>query len=322
MLCRRHGAQLCYTPILHSKLFAESAAYRERNFSTCAGDRHLVAQFCANDPQTLLDAAKLIEHQVDAVDINLGCPQMIARRGRYGAYLMEDWPLIFQLVRRLHDGLSVPVFCKIRVFPDADKTVAYAQMLESAGCQLLAVHGRTREQRKTYDGDGRFVAADWAIIKRIKESVSVPVIANGNIQTLDDVERCLQFTGADAVMSALAALCNPALFSGRSAVSDFDLVYEYLQLARHYDTNVNWVRAHLGKMLEAYFADYRDKLLPLFNNECHNIDGVESIVRDLQRVVQSGRGPLPPSPKSPPSDDPLPCFGSDYFDRTLVDIFA
>jgi len=319
MLCRRYGANLCYTPMLHSKQFLESATYRERNFSTCSGDRPLVAQFCANDPQTLLQAAKLIEHQCDAIDINLGCPQMIARRGRYGAYLMEDWPLIFQLVQQLHQGLSVPVFCKIRVFPDADKTVEYAKMLESAGCQLLAVHGRTRDQRKTYDGDGHFVAADWAIIKRIKESVCVPVIANGNIQTFDDLEQCLRFTGADAVMSALTLLRNPALFSGRS-VPDFELVYEYLELAREHETNVNWVRAHLGKMLEPYFADYRDLLLPLFS-DCHTLDRAQCIVGDLQAAVAAGRGPLA-QPDSTHVDQSLLLFASDTFDRPLLDIFA
>jgi len=320
LLCRRYGAQLCYTPMLHSKQFAESASYRDKNFSTCDTDRPLVAQFCANDPHTLLQAAKFVEHRCDAVDINLGCPQMIARRGHYGAYLMEDWPLIFQLVRQLHESLAVPVFCKIRMFPDADKTVEYAKMLESAGCQLLAVHGRTRDQRKSFNSDGSFVSADWAVIKRVKEAVSIPVFANGNIQHFDDIEQCMSYTGADGVMSALALLRNPALFSGRP-VSDFDLVYEYLQLASEHDTNLGWIRGHLGKMLEPYFDDYLDVLLPLFQDACCSVEQATAVVRQLQAVVATGRGRVralkPPLVEATTLTDADACldFGS-------LDIFA
>jgi len=233
---------------------------------------------------------------------------MIARRGRYGAYLMEDWPLVFQLVRKLHESLSVPVFCKIRVFPDADKTVEYAKMLESAGCQLLAVHGRTRDQRKVLAGDGSFLAADWAVIKRVKEAVSIPVFANGNIQSFDDIERCMSFTGADGVMSALALLRNPALFSGRS-VPDFDLAFEYLELAREHETNLGWVRGHLGKMLEPYFDDYLDVMQPLFQ-DCCTVDRAVAIVRQLQAVVAAGRGRVEaPKLSTPVLDDATPLVG-------------
>lgn len=127
-------------------------------------DRPLVAQFCAHDPVALLAGAKAIEHTVDAVDINLGCPQEIARKGRYGAFLMDDWPLIHSLskyifarmyslqssttaVSTLHEGLNVPVTAKFRVFETVEKTVEYAKMLESAGAQILTCHGRLREQR-------------------------------------------------------------------------------------------------------------------------------------------------------------------------------
>ena len=124
MLCRRHGSTAAYTPMLHSRIFLEDRGYREEHFTTCEGDRHgcslftlphrmlpamlppmflvqtaghvpgllsnsrscrpLLVQFCANDPATLLAAAKLAQDRADAIDLNLGCPQRIARRGRYG----------------------------------------------------------------------------------------------------------------------------------------------------------------------------------------------------------------------------------------------
>ena len=143
--------------------------YREEVFNTIAGeeggpeDRPLIIQFCGNDPEQLLASAKALEPYCDAVDINLGCPQDIARRGHYGSYLQDEWELIYNLsestchaitskpltyvVNTLHQNLSVPVTAKFRVFPTIEKTVEYARMLERAGAQILTCHGRTRDQR-------------------------------------------------------------------------------------------------------------------------------------------------------------------------------
>jgi tRNA-dihydrouridine synthase 1 len=76
MLCREFGAQLCYTPMLHSRMMLEEKGYLDEHFSTCAADRPLVAQLCGNDPEVVLAAARLIEDKCDAVDLNLGCPQV------------------------------------------------------------------------------------------------------------------------------------------------------------------------------------------------------------------------------------------------------
>lgn len=122
--------------------------------------RPLFAQFCANDPETLLGAARIVEGECDYVDLNLGCPQHIAKRGRYGAFLMDDLPLVERMVQALSAELSTPVSCKIRVFPELERTLEYAHMLQAAGCSLLAVHGRTRQQK-----DSRAVRADWDAIK-------------------------------------------------------------------------------------------------------------------------------------------------------------
>ncbi|GKC51750.1 tRNA-dihydrouridine(16/17) synthase [NAD(P)(+)]-like protein [Tanacetum coccineum] len=97
MLCRKYGATAAYTPMLHSRIFSENQKYRSQEFTTCKEDRPLFVQFCANDPDTLLEAAKRVEAYCDYVDINLGCPQRIARRGNYGAFLMDKLPVIKSL---------------------------------------------------------------------------------------------------------------------------------------------------------------------------------------------------------------------------------
>ena len=107
-----------------------------------------VAQFCGNDPEVLLAAGKMVQHMCDAVDLNLGCPQDIARRGRYGSFLLEETELITSIVRTLHEGLDIPVTCKIRCLPTLEATIALALALQDAGCQMLTVHGRTKEENK------------------------------------------------------------------------------------------------------------------------------------------------------------------------------
>lgn len=282
MLSRQLGAELCYTPMLHSKVFAEDRRYREKEFTTCAEDRPLIVQFCGDDPDLLLKSALMVQDRCDAVDLNLGCPQNIAKRGHYGSYLQDEWELIHRLVSCLHQGLNVPVTVKIRVFPEVEKTVRYAKMIEAAGAQLLTVHGRTREQKGQLTG-----LADWEQIKAVREAVNIPVFANGNILWHEDVQKCLDATGAQGVMSAEGNLYNPAIFAGPKLPLIKDMVTQYLDLVQKYPTQLSFVRGHLFKMFRPALhlhADHRTRI-----GSAHSLEELSTASLELCELLEQDR---------------------------------
>lgn len=248
--------------MMHARLFAESPGYRAEQFSTdgAGADRPLLAQFCGNDPATVLAAARILERRgcVDAVDLNLGCPQRIARRGRYGAFLMDDPRTVSAVVSTLAAHLSVPVTAKMRVFADVGKTVSFARMLESSGASLVAVHGRTRDAK-----DAASVRADWDAIAAVKRALRVPVLANGDVLCLESAGECLRATGADGVLSAIPLLEDPALFSEERGsagckLRPIRLLKEYTALAAEHATPARMVRGHAFRMLGDWLGEHTD----------------------------------------------------------------
>jgi tRNA-dihydrouridine synthase 1 len=222
--------------MLHARMFSETAKFRDSHFQPLRTslsailptpsnyldgnpslDRPLFTQFCANDPDELLKAANYVAPFCDAVDLNLGCPQGIARRGKYGAFLQENQELIFSMINTLHLHLDVPVTAKIRILDTKEKTLEYAQNVLRAGASILTVHGRHRDQKGHKTG-----LADWSVIRFLREQLPKETVlfANGNILRREDIDRCLQETGVDAVMSAEGNLYDPAIFSEAPRVGE------------------------------------------------------------------------------------------------------
>ncbi|KAK7241750.1 tRNA dihydrouridine synthase [Aureococcus anophagefferens] len=189
--------------------FVADAAYRRAVFEAGAGapaDRPLVAQFAGDDPAAILAAARLVEHRVDVVELNCGCPQKVAKRGHFGAFLLDEPEVIVAVVRALKRGLACAVGVKLRVLETAAATVALARRLEAAGADLLTVHGRTRAMKKCG------FPCDFAAIAAVKRAVRVPVVANGGVERHADFARARELTGCDCVMSGELALAHPRAF--------------------------------------------------------------------------------------------------------------
>jgi len=281
MLTRQHGADLCYTPMFNSKVFVQTKSTGD--FVTVPEDRPLFVQFCGNDPDTLLAAAKMVEDQCDAIDINLGCPQGIARSGHYGSFLLEEPELLERIVAKLHAELKVPVTAKIRLLPSLATTISLAKRLEAAGISVLTVHGRTKEEKKTEVG-----LCDWDAVMAIKKVMNIPVVLNGGIADYADYERAMQDTQVDGVMTSEAVLENPALFSKNTMPGDgsyatqIRLARSYLELCQQYDSESNklmkYVRAHLFKIL--YWGLMQDKTL------CERLSNVFTLA-EISEVVDT-----------------------------------
>ena len=208
-------ADLCYTPMMYANKFVEDEAYRTKEFHTHKKDRPLVVHFCGNEPKVLLKAARLVESECDAIDLNLGCPQRIAYSGHFGSYLLgeEDRELVVSIVKTMAAGLTIPVFCKIRLLESVPETIALCKALAGAGCKLIAVHARYRGTA-TRRRDG---PAHLDQVKLIKKAMgNFPIIANGNVQCPADVASNLEATDADGIMSAEGYLDNPALMLAQS----------------------------------------------------------------------------------------------------------
>ena len=234
-LCRKLGSAMSYTEFVKvEKILSRSKEPAKRLYFEEA-ERPITFQLYGDDPDLILKAAlKVQEWKPDIFDINMGCPaKSIADRGA-GVGMMPTPLKIARTFRKLVKALKVPVTGKIRLGWDRNKNFKLiARIVEEEGGSLIAIHGRTKEQR--YAGN-----ANWDAIAEVKSLVKIPVIGSGDVKTVADIQRMKQHTHCDAVMIGRAAIANPWIFSR--------LDREQVSLELLHQT----VREHLAKSIQFY----------------------------------------------------------------------
>lgn len=242
-LCVRFGAAYCVSEMVSSKALSFNSKKSEELMEISDLERPCGIQIFGDDPKCMADAAKhALENKPDIIDINMGCPAPKISSNGSGSALMKNPRLCGEIVKAVTAVTDIPVTVKIRKGWDDDSVnaVEVAKICESAGAAAITVHGRTRQQYYK-------PPVDYDIIRAVRESVSVPVIANGDIDSAERAKEVMDITGCDLVMIGRATLGNPWIFSQINAYLENPNVKIHTP---DFEERLGVMIEHIGKMVE------------------------------------------------------------------------
>ena len=237
-ICREHGAALTVTEMVSAKALCYKDKKTPRLLELGEGEHPAAAQIFGHEPDTMAEGARLALEKsgCDIIDINMGCPAPKIVNNGDGSALMKDPAQAAKVIEAVVRAVEVPVTVKFRKGWDEDhiNCVEFAKMAEQSGAAAITLHGRTRAQQ--YSG-----AADWDAIRAVKQAVSVPVFANGDVAEPEDAVRILAHTGADGVMIGRGAQGDPWLFERANALLETGVCPPLPPFAERIDTAVRQI---------------------------------------------------------------------------------
>ncbi|VAX06127.1 tRNA-dihydrouridine synthase DusB [hydrothermal vent metagenome] len=286
-LCRRLGAGMAVTEMVSSDSTLCGNPKTLRRLRLDGEPEPVSVQILGSDPKKMAQAARInVELGAHIIDINMGCPAKKICKINAGSALLKDEPLVGQILKAVTHAVDVPVTLKIRTGWDADNRngLSIARIAEQAGIQALAVHGRTR-------ACGFSSEAEYETIRQIKQAISIPVIANGDICTPEKAKQVQEQTSADGLMIGRAAQGRPWIFNE---------IHHYLQtgehpaplhpsqiqavLLEHLDDLYSFYGAFQGVRIARKHIAWYSKSLPGSANFRHQINNTDTIAQQIALI--------------------------------------
>jgi len=250
-ICRELGSAISYTEFVKAEDVLQRPHYIKDKIHFTESERPVFIQVYGNSEDALLKAALILqETEPDAIDINMGCPnRSIAGRGA-GAGLMRTPIKVARIIKSLNKSLDLPITAKIRLgWKDCQNGMLLSQIIELFGGSLVAVHARSKEQ-------GHEGKPDLNALAEIKERIQIPVLGNGGIREVNDIQAMIDTTGCDGVMIGRGAVQNPWIFSGRNRYEVKPNEVQNLML-EHLDRSLSFYGSEDGLILFRKFtAEY------------------------------------------------------------------
>ena len=279
-IAKEMGAGLIYAEMVSDKALLYKSKKTEDMLYMKDEERPISQQIFGSDKESFVEAAKIVCEKMhpDIIDINMGCPvPKVAVSAQAGAALLKNPDKVYEIVKSVVEAISIPVTVKIRSGWDKNSinAIEIAKVCERAGASAICVHPRTRSQR--YEG-----LSDWNIIKEVKESISIPVIGNGDIRSVDDAKRMIELTNCDAVMIGRGVLGNPWLIRD---IVDY-LEDGALPKVISKDEKIDMCIKHMN-----YLLSFKDEKTAVLEMRSHiawylkGLDGVNEVKREIFKAT-------------------------------------
>ena len=284
-LCKKYGASLTFTEFVSSAAISRGKKLRSLKKESKGP---FGVQIFGNNMRELVESAKALEKEFDIIDINCGCPAHKVIKIGAGSDLLKRPDKIREIVQTLSKAVKSPITVKIRSGIDEKhvNAVKVAQIAEKAGASAIIIHART--QKQGYSG-----CADWKLIKKVKKSVKIPVIGNGDVNSPEVFKKRLEESGVDYIMVGRAAMTNPHLFrqindylkkgsyEERSKIEQF---CDYIRIAKKYKTSYFSVKQHAIRFTKGIVggSKLRQKI-----SLCKDLRSIQKIMKNSKKMLVS-----------------------------------